>query len=123
MFKDEPADSVKIAEQYFWDNFSGWENDFTLENGFYETTYQQNVFNMVQCKISNGFNEIYPIHSFDDRLSAVVDLVCFEKTRIRSWINGSGPGPDDYKTIICLITILAVITTAGCIFSIFYTFG
>ena len=53
-FQDEPAVSVKIAEQYFRDNFSGQENDFTLENGFYQTTYQQNVLTMVHDDSANG---------------------------------------------------------------------
>ena len=53
-FKGQPAVSVKIAEQYFRNNFSGLENDFILQNGFYETTYQQDVLNVNHDDTTNG---------------------------------------------------------------------
>jgi len=36
---------------------------------------------ITQCKVSAGTNEIYPIHSFGDRLSAHGDFVCYDRSR------------------------------------------
>ena len=38
-FKRKPAVSVKIAQQYFDDNFNDEVNSFNLIGGFYEKTY------------------------------------------------------------------------------------
>ena len=40
---DKPALSVKIAEQYFNDNFHTQSSSFNLINGFYEKTFEQNI--------------------------------------------------------------------------------
>ena len=45
-------------------------------------SYKINYFRIKECKISHGTNEIYPIHSFGDRVSAFGDFVCFDKKRI-----------------------------------------
>ena len=40
---DKPAVSVKIAEQYFNDNFHSQSSSFNLINGFYEKTFEQDI--------------------------------------------------------------------------------
>ena len=38
-----PAVSVKIAEQYFNNNFPSQTSSFNLVNGFYEKTFEENI--------------------------------------------------------------------------------
>ena len=51
---DKPAVSVKIAEQYFNDNFQSQSSSFNLANGFFEKTFEQNILDKEFDDITDG---------------------------------------------------------------------